>query len=53
MKKMEDIFAPDIDKINAPHENAHWKWEDASAKAAFDYSAKLYGSPVTGKFTIG
>ena len=41
---MAAIFAPEIDKINAPHENAHWVWEEETTKAAYDYGAKIFGS---------
>lgn len=47
---MQEIFAPDIDKINAPHENAHWNWDDATAKAAYEYGAMLFGTK--GEYTI-
>ena len=33
-----------IDLLNAPHQNAHWKWDDDTAKAAFDYAASIYGT---------
>lgn len=42
---MSEIFRPDIDKINAPHQNAHWCWDDETAKAAFEFGAKIFGSP--------
>lgn len=38
------MFASEIDKINAPHENAHWNWDDETAHAVWNYSANIYGS---------
>jgi hypothetical protein len=48
---MGAILAPDIDKINAPHEDAHWVWDDVTAKAAFEYAVKIFGS-ADGKYTL-
>ena len=50
LMKLNDLFNPMIDAINAPHENAHWNWEPTTAKAAYDYSAKIFG--YEGKFTM-
>jgi len=50
MSAMYKLFAPDIDKINAPHENAHWNWDDIASKAAYDYSASIFG--YDGRFTL-
>jgi len=42
---MQEEFAPEIDKINAPHQNAHWCWDTVKAKEAYEYVAKIFGSP--------
>ena len=51
LKKMETMFNDDIDKINAPHQNAHWIWEEQTSKAIFDFAVKIYGGPM-GKYTF-
>ena len=50
MNKLNDAFNADIDQINAPHQNAHWNWDDATAKAAWDFSVGLFG--YDGKFSM-
>ena len=44
MKKMQEVLYEGIDKINPEHENAHWVWDDETAKASFDFSVSIYGS---------
>ena len=39
-----------IDKINAPHENAHWKWDSVKSKAAYDFAVKIFGWE--GRYTL-
>lgn len=34
---------PQIDKINAPHENAHWNWDMKTVKPVFDFHVKIFG----------
>lgn len=36
---------PDIDKINAPHPNAHWNLDDVKQRKSFDFAVKLFGTP--------
>ena len=47
---MHDDFDPMVDKINAPHENAHWIWDSVKSKAAYDYAVKIFGWE--GRYTI-
>lgn len=44
LKKMYEMFYPSIDKINAPHENAHWEWDDATAHKSFEFHQKIFGT---------
>ena len=50
MSTMYKLFAPDIDKINAPHPDAHWNWDDLATAAAYEHAASLYG--FDGRFTL-
>lgn len=45
------IFNADIDKVNAPHENAHWNWDDTTSRKVYDYVNKIYGSS-DGTYTL-
>lgn len=46
MKKMQEEFAPMHDKLVG----GHWCWDDASAKAAFECMASVFGS--NGRVTL-
>ena len=50
IKILYNMFKPNIDKINAPNTDAHWNFEETSAKAAHDFSCNIFG--YEGKFTL-
>lgn len=41
---------PDLDKINAPHTDAHWVWDRASAQPVYDYHVAIFGC--NGRYTM-
>ena len=43
-------MAPEVDKINAPHPNAHWIWDIETARPAYDYHVAIFGSD--GKYSL-
>lgn len=43
IEKMMTIMNPEIDKINAPHTDAHWNWDMKTIKPIWDLHVKIFG----------
>ena len=50
LMKMAEMMYPMIDKINAPHTDAHWIWDIPTMKPVYDFHVKIYG--MAGRYTF-